>query len=78
MASNLFSPGKKLVSKKSLPVKFKVAEARRSDIYLELVGARFSYQEFRHGCEQHLSHYVIFRGINELHRVRLSMVTRIV
>ena len=53
----------------SLTVKVKVAVARRSDIYLEFVGAGSSYQEIRQGCEQYVYEYVAFHGINGVQRV---------
>ena len=52
----------------SLTVKVKVAVARRSDIYLEFVGAGPSYQEIRKGCEQFVSDYVTFHGIKGVQR----------
>ena len=53
----------------TLNVKVKVAVARRSDIYLEFVGAGSSYQEIRQGCEQYVFDYVTFHGINGVQRV---------
>ena len=53
----------------TLSVKVKVAVARRSDIYLELVGAGSSYKEIRQGCEQYVTDYVAFHGINGVQRV---------
>jgi len=53
----------------TLTVKVKVAVARRSDIYLEFVGAGSSYQEIRQGCEQYVYEYVAFHGINGVQRV---------
>jgi len=53
----------------TLTVKVKVAVARRSDIYLELVGAGSSYKEIRQGCEQYVTDYVAFHGINGVQRV---------
>jgi hypothetical protein len=53
----------------TLTVKVKVAVARRSDIYLEFVGAGSSYQEIRQGCEQYVYEYVTFHGINGVQRV---------
>jgi hypothetical protein len=52
----------------TLAVKVKVAVARRSDIYLEFIGAGSSYQEIRQGCEQFVSDYVAFHGINGVQR----------
>jgi hypothetical protein len=52
----------------SLTVKVKVAVARRSDIYLEFVGAGSSYEEIRQGCEQFVSDYVTFHGIKGVQR----------
>ncbi|HSA74671.1 MAG TPA: hypothetical protein VLE21_00610 [Candidatus Nitrosocosmicus sp.] len=54
----------------SLTVKVKVAVARRSDIYLEFVGAGSSYQEIRQGCEQFVSDYVTFHGIKGVQRAK--------
>ena len=53
----------------TLNVKAKVAVARRSDIYLEFIGTGSSYQEIRQGCEQYVSDYVAFHGINGVQRV---------
>jgi hypothetical protein len=53
----------------TLNVRVKVAVARRSDIYLEFVGAGSSYQEIRQGCEQYVSDYATFHGINGVQRV---------
>ncbi|MFI5406633.1 MAG: hypothetical protein ACHQ1D_08985 [Nitrososphaerales archaeon] len=53
----------------SLTVKVKLAVTRRSDIYLEFVAAGSSYQEIRQGCEQFVSDYVAFHGINGVQRV---------
>jgi len=53
----------------TLTVKVKVAVARRSDIYLEFIGTGSSYQEIRQGCEQFVSEYTVFHGINGVQRV---------
>jgi len=53
----------------TLTVKVKVAVARRSDIYLEFIGAGSSYQEIRQGCEQFVSDYIAFHGIKGVQRV---------
>ena len=53
----------------TLTVKVKVAVTRRSDIYLEFVGTGSSYQEIRQGCEQFVSEYTVFHGINGVQRV---------
>lgn len=56
----------------TLTVKVKLAIARRSDIYLEFVGAGSSYQEIRQGSEQFVSDYVTFHGINGVQRVEFN------
>ena len=53
----------------TLTVKVKVAVKRRSDIYLQFVGTVSSYQEIRQGCEQFVSEYAVFHGINGVQRV---------
>ncbi len=63
-----FLRAKNMGFKITLTVKVKVAVARRSDIYLEFVGAGSSYQEIRQGCEQFVYDYVAFHGINGVQR----------
>ena len=53
----------------SLTVKVKIAIARRSDFYLEFVGAGSSYQEIRHCCELFIADYIAFHDIKGVHRI---------
>ena len=53
----------------TITVKVKVAVARRSDFYFDFIGTGSSYQEIRQGCEQFVSDYVAFHGINGVQRV---------
>ena len=64
-----FLRAKNMAFEITLTVKVKVAVTRRSDIYLEFVGAGSSYQEIRQGCEQFVSDYVAFHGIQGVQRV---------
>jgi hypothetical protein len=63
-----FLRAKNMTFKITLTVKVKVAVSRRSDMYLEFIGAGSSYQEIRQGCEQFVYDYVAFHGINGVQR----------
>ncbi len=52
-----------------LVVKAKIARELESDIHLEFTGSGSSYQEVRLGCEEFVSEYISFHGIENVQKV---------
>lgn len=52
-----------------LVVKAKVARELESDIHLEFTGSGSSYEEVRQGCEEFVSEYISFHGIENVQKV---------